>query len=71
MAMPPIRSFVILMLATLIVCPALAAKPAKEKGDAKKAGEGAAKALEAQIHEQKEQEKAALKALDAQYEHVI
>jgi hypothetical protein len=41
------------------------------KGDAKKAGEIAIKALEQQIHEQKEQEKAALRNLDERYEHII
>ena len=65
MAKPPVRLFTCLVLAAVIVCPAFAAK------DAKKAGEAAIKGLEQQIHEQRVQEKAALKALDAQYEHVI
>jgi hypothetical protein len=39
MAKLPVRSFALLALATVIICPAFAAKPAKEKGDAKKAGE--------------------------------
>jgi hypothetical protein len=71
MAKLPVRSFALLALATVIICPAFAAKPAKEKGDAKKAGEVAIKALENQIHELREQEKAALKGLDEKYEHII
>jgi hypothetical protein len=71
MATPPVRSFTLFIVAAIIACPAFAAKPGKEKGDAKKAGEVAIHALEQQIHEQKEQEKAALKALDARFEHVI
>ena len=71
MATLPVRSFTLLIACAVIACPAFAAKPGKEKGDTKKAGEIAIHALEQQIHEQKEQEKAARKALDERYEHVI
>jgi hypothetical protein len=73
MAPPPVRSFALLALATLMACPAFAGKPAKPapKPAAKKANGPAIKALENQIHELREQEKAALKGLSEKYAHII
>jgi hypothetical protein len=71
MATLPIRTFAALGLAAVIVFPALAAKPAKEKPAAKKPNEAAIKAIEKEIHDLREQEKAALKGLAEKYAHII
>ena len=65
MATLPVRSFALLALATLIAGPAFA-----EKGGGKKK-EAEIKALEEQVHQLRDQEKAALKALDVRFAHII
>ena len=64
MATLPVRSLALLTLATLVASPAFA-----EKGGGKKAAE--IKALEGQIHQLRDQEKAAIKAIDEHFAHII
>jgi hypothetical protein len=66
MAKLPLGSLALLALATLIAGPAFAGK-----GPDKKAKEAEIKALEEQLHQLHEQEKAALKGIDERYNHII
>ncbi|HJT75945.1 MAG TPA: hypothetical protein VJ739_01985 [Gemmataceae bacterium] len=66
MAPRPLRTLALLAAAALIAGPAFA-----DKGADKKAKQAQIKQLEGQIHQAKEQEKAALKAIDQRYERLI
>ena len=72
MSLLSFRSFTLLALAVLIVCPAFVRSADKKAQAEKKAQkEAEIKSLEEQIHKLREQEKHALKALDENYEKFV
>lgn len=65
-SLPSFRSFTLLALAFAIVSPAIG-----RSADKKAQKEAEIKALEEKIHQLPEKEKAALKKIDARYDHII
>ena len=65
-SLPPLRSFTLLALAVLIVSPAFV-----QSAEKKAQKEAEIKSLEEQIHNLREKEKHALKALDENYEKFV